>query len=132
MTGALTITTSGTGLTVANANITSFLTVGSLNVTTNTVTTAATGQVVLDTFQTTALATAKYLIQANSGVNYHTTEMLLVQDGTNAYITEYGTIQTGASLGTFTADINAGSARLLFTPVNSVNTIRAARYGLNV
>ena len=130
MTGALTITTSGTGLTVANANVTNFLTVAALNVTTNTVTTSSSGQVVLDTFPIASFASAKYFIQANSGSTYHTTEMILVQDGTNIHITEYGSIQTGASLGTFTADLSGGNARLLFTAVNNVNTIRAARYAI--
>ena len=130
MTGNLTITTSGIGLRVANANITFSLQVGTLNVTTNTVTTAASGQVVLDKFPTTQLASAKYFIQANSTTDYHTTEMILVQDATNVFITEYGSIQTGPSLGSFSADISSGDVRLLFNATNNVNTIRAVRYGI--
>lgn len=130
MTGGLTITTSGIGLSVANANVTYSLQVGTLNVTTNTVTTAASGQVVLDKFPATQLASAKYFVQANSSSDYHTTEIVLVQDATNVWISEYGSIQTGPSLGTFSADISSGDVRLLFTAVNSVNTIRSVRYGI--
>ena len=130
MTGNLTITTSGIGLRVANANITYSLQVGTLNVTTNTVTTAASGQVVLDKFPATQLASAKYFVQANSATDYHTTEVVLVQDATNVYLTEYGSIQTGPSLGTFSADISGGDVRLLFNATNSVNTIRSVRYGI--
>jgi hypothetical protein len=130
MTGALTINTSGIGLSVSNANVTFSLQVNSLNVTTNTVTTSSSGQVVLDKFPTTQLASAKYFIQANSTLDYHTTEIILVQDGTNAYLTEYGSIQTGASLGSFSADISGGDARLLFNATNSINTIRSVRYGI--
>lgn len=130
MTGALTITTSGIGLSVSNANVTFSLQVNSLNVTTNTVTTSSSGQVVLDKFPTTQLASAKYFVQANSASDYQTTEIVLVQDATNVWLTEYGSIQTGPSLGTFTADISGGDVRLLFTAVNNINTIRSVRYGI--
>lgn len=130
MTGKLTINAAGEGLEVANANVTNTLTVEALRVTTNTVTTAASGQVVLDVFPTTDLASAKYFVQANSGSTYHTTEIVLVQEGTNIWMTEYGSIQTGASLGTFSADIDSGNVRLLFNATQSINTIRAVRYGI--
>lgn len=130
MTGKLTINVAGEGLEVANANVTNTLTVEALKVTTNTVTTAASGQVVLDVFPTTDLASAKYFVQANSGSTYHTTEIVLVQEGTNIWMTEYGTIQTGSSLGTFSSDIDSGNVRLLFNATQSINTIRAVRYGI--
>jgi len=130
MTGILTIANSGFGLAVGNAAVTYELSVGSLNVTTNTVTTSATGQVILDTFGTTKHASAKYFVQVKSGSVYHTTEVVLVQDATNVWLTEYGSIQTGASLGSFSADISSGDVRLLFNADNAVNTIRAVRYGV--
>jgi hypothetical protein len=130
MTGALTITTSGIGLSVSNANVRFSLQVNSLNVTTNTVTTSSSGQVVLDKFPIAQLASAKYFVQANSASDYQTTEIVLVQDATNVWLTEYGSIQTGPSLGTFTADISGGDVRLLFTAVNNINTIRSVRYGI--
>ena len=130
MTGVLTISNSGIGLLVGNAAVTYELAVGSLNVTTNTVTTSATGQVVVDSFATTKHASAKYFVQVKSGSDYHTTEIVLVQDATNVWLTEYGSIQTGASLGSFSADINGGNARLLFNAENATNTIRAVRYGV--
>jgi len=130
MTGKLTINVAGEGLEVANANVTNTLTVEALQVTTNTVTTAASGQVVLDIFPTTLLASAKYFVQANSGSAYHTTEIILVHEGTNVWITEYGSIQTGISLGTFNADIDSGNVRLLFNATQSINTIRSVRYGI--
>ncbi len=130
MTGKLTINTAGEGLEVANANVSYQLTVSSLKVTTNTVTTAASGQVVLDVFPTTELASAKYFVQANSGSAYQTTEIVLVHEGTNIWLTEYGTLQTGISLGAFSADIDSGNVRLLFNATQSINTVRAVRYGI--
>jgi Phage tail fibre repeat len=132
MTGNLTITVAGEGFKVANANVTNYLSVGSLNVTTNVVTTSTTGQVILDAFALTAHSSAKYFVQANSGLDFVTTEIIVLHDGTNIYLTEYGTIETGPSLGTFSADIDSGNARLLFTANNNVNTIRSVRYGVLV
>ena len=117
-------------LQTGNANISYKLTVGALNVTTNTVATLASGQVVLDLFPATDLASVKYFVQAKSGADFHTTEVVLVQDQTNVWLTEYGSIQTGPSLGTFSADINSGNVRLLFNATNATNTIRSVRYGI--
>ena len=86
--GVLTITSSGEGLVVANANVTNTLTVSVLEITSNTVTTSSSGQVVLDKFPTTEYASTKYFVQAKSGSDYHTTEIVLVQDATNVWITE--------------------------------------------
>ena len=120
-----------TGLTSANVNVTSSLNVATLSVNVNTVTLTSVSQAVLDIFPVAAFASAKYFVQANSGVKYHTTEMIVVQDGTNAYITEYGTIQTAESLGTFTATVAGGNMSLQFTPSSANSTqVRSVRYGI--
>jgi hypothetical protein len=128
--GVLTISSSGEGLTVANANVTNLLTVSTLEITSNTVTTSSSGQVVLDKFPTAEYTSAKYFVQSKSGSDIHTTEIIIVQDATNVWITEYGSIQTGPTLGTFSADISSGDVRLLFNANNNVNTIRSVRYGI--
>jgi hypothetical protein len=137
MTGKLTISAAGEGLEVANANVSYQLSVKDLKVTTNTLITAdangtPAGQVVLDSFDSGLFASAKYFVQANNETDYHTTELILVQDATNVYITEYGSIQTGASLGTFSADIQSSNVRLLFNATGANNTVRSVRYGIVV
>ena len=130
MTGQLTITTSGLGLSVANANVTTSLAVNSLNVFTNTTVTSSSGSNIIDAFTSASMNSVKFFIQANSGVSLHTTEVIVVQDQTNVYATEYGTIHTAASLGTFSADIDSGLVRLLFNATNNVNTVKVVRYGI--
>lgn len=50
-------------------------------------------------------------------------EILMVNDGTNAYATEYGQIYTaGESLASYDVDISGGSMRLLATPTSAVST----------
>ena len=55
-----------------------------------------------------------------------------MQDGTNTYTSEYGTVQTGASLFTLSADINSGNVRLLCTPSNNNTTIKFQRMTVGV
>ena len=54
--------------------------------------------------------------------SFHVTEIMVLNDGTNQYISEYGTITTGSALATFDADKTATNLRLLATPTTS-NTL---------
>lgn len=87
---------------------------------------------VADSFQSTSYRTAKYLVQMTAGTDYHSTEILLIHDGTTVYMTEYGTIFTSASLGTFDGDISSGLVRLLVTPANINTTIKIQRLSVTV
>jgi hypothetical protein len=88
---------------------------------TTTTSTTATTLAQIDTFTAATFRSARYTIQATNSTDstYHITEVLLIHDGTNAYITEYGTMFTGSSEGTISADIAAGNVRLLVTPAST-------------
>ena len=81
----------------------------------------------VDTFPASTFRTAKYIVQATAGTAYHSSEINVMHDGTNTYTSEYGTVQTGASLYTLSADINSGNVRLLCTPTNNNTTIKLQR-----
>ena len=84
--------------------------------------TSATTQVAIHTFTATDFRSARFTIQITNSTDstYHTSEILLVHDGTTAYITEFGEIHTGtAEEATFDADISSGSVRLLATPAST-------------
>ena len=93
---------------------------------------ATTANQVADTFPAQSYRTAKYLVQMTSGSNYHTTEVLLIHDGTTVYMTEFGTIFTNASLGTIDGDINSGNVRLLVTPANTSTQVKIQRLTVGV
>ena len=96
--------------------------------TTNTVTFSTTTQGAVDQFNSSTYDSAKYVVQAKITGEIHATEILVMHDGTDVFITEYGTMWSGsASLGTFTADINSGNIRLLFTPANANTTVKFKR-----
>ena len=84
---------------------------------------------VVDTFSVTKVRSVKYLIHATRGSQYHTTQVIMVHDGTTVYMTEYATLYTGASpLITVDSDISGGYVRLLITPALTNTTVRTARF----
>jgi hypothetical protein len=91
-----------------------------------TITTASVAQVTLDSFSTSTYRSAKYLVQMTSGSAYHLIELSMIHDGTTVYLSQYGEIKTGASLGTFDASISTGTLSVLFTPTNAVTTVKAS------
>ena len=93
---------------------------------------ATTANQVADTFPAQSYRTAKYLVQMTSGSNYHSTEVLLIHDGTTVYMTEFATIFTNASLGTIDGDINSGLVRLLVTPANTSTQVKIQRLTVGV
>jgi hypothetical protein len=83
---------------------------------------STTAEQLFDKFEAEDYRSMKYLIQMTNGTDYHVTEVLLLHDGTDVYLTEYGTLYTNNSLGTISADILSGYVRLLVTPANTSNT----------
>jgi hypothetical protein len=99
---------------------------------TNTFTTASTSQVSIDSFATANYRSAKYLVQMTSGTSYGTTELMLIHDGTNVFLSQYGDVNTGTVLGSFDATITSGNLNLLFTATNSVTTVKLMRSAIAV
>ena len=57
-----------------------------------------------------------YQIQVTEGTNYNMTSINALHDGTNAYMTEYGTINQPIGIATFSTDISGGALRLIGYP----------------
>ena len=88
-----------------------------------TSTKTSTAQAPIDTFDAETYSAATYQVQVKRGSDYHTSSINLVHAGGTVYISEYGTIKTGASLASFDADLNSGNIRLLATPTSSDSTV---------
>ena len=66
----------------------------------------------------------KYVISAtHASAGTHAAEVLLINDGSNAYFIQYGDVYSNASLFTLSSDINSGNMRLLITPANTNTTV---------
>ena len=63
---------------------------------------------------------------------FHSTEVLLIHDGTTVYMTEFATIYSGSSLGTINADISGLNVRLLVSPANANTTVKTQRLTVTV
>ena len=89
-----------------------------------TATTTTTSESNIDTFDASIFRSAQYQIQITQGTSYHVTTLNVLHDGTNVYLSEFGTIKTTSdSLATFDADINSGNVRVRATPSSSTSTV---------
>jgi hypothetical protein len=120
--GALVFGTAPTITTSLGLSTSTPTAIGLLKVATLT-TSATTANQVVDSNSSTTYRCVEYFIQIVSGTSYHITKLLVVHDGTTAYVTEYGSVST-ADIATFDADISGGNIRLLTTPTNAVTTYK--------
>jgi hypothetical protein len=98
------------------------------------VTVATTASVVIDSFLSTDFRSAKYFIQISSaGTAFSAVEINLIHYSNTVYSTQYGLVNTGGSLGSFTADLSIVDSivRLYFTASAATNkTIKVLRTGM--
>lgn len=101
---------------------------------TSTYTTTNTDAQLMDSFAVTDYRTSKYLISINNTNNndYQSTEIMLLQTGTGASVTEYATLISTSTLAHFSANVNAGVVRLFVTPIFNDNVIKYQRTSLAV
>lgn len=87
----------------------------------------------LDSFSAAVFRTARYTIQIVDGTSVHVTEMTIFHDGTDVYLNEYGISTSDGQLGTFDADMLAGTVTLKFTPfAATAMTIKVIRWGITL
>ena len=95
---------------------------------------ATTASVVIDSFLSTDFRSAKYFIQVSSaGTAFSAVEINLIHHSNTVYSTQYGVVNTGGTLGSFTADLSIVDSivRLYFTASAATNkTIKVLRTGM--
>ena len=96
------VATARSGLDECAGSITPVI---SLQAATTTLTTTSASNI--DTFVAATFRSAQYQIQITQGSSYHVTTLNVLHDGSSVYLSEFGTIRTGAILATFDADINS-------------------------
>lgn len=132
--GVITIGTSaGTNFTVDigvgssdSPTFASSITLNNSRIQSDTVTTnSTTANQVLVSLSGSLYRSAEFIIQGIDSTDnkYHTTKILAIHNGTTANSTEYGMINVGGVVASFTADYSGGSLRLLCTPVSASSTV---------
>lgn len=86
------------------------------------VTKTSTSQFSLDTFAKANFRAARYIVAMSEGTNFHSTEIMLIHDGSTVTLTQYGTLKD-TNLATFDADISGDNVRLLATPASTNSTV---------
>ena len=96
---------------------------GIVTLSSDTLTTTSSSADTVASVSATVNRSATFQVQVTRGTEYHVTTINVVHDGTNAFLSEYGTIRTGSILATFDADISGGNLRLRATPTSTASTV---------
>ena len=124
--------TTASNLTGAASGITAVTVNSIMNIVSTTVTVASAGTTATDQFSASTYRAAKYIISVSDAddTTYATTEALVVHNGTDASLTQFGDVTVGS--GTvpdplLDADISGGNCRLLVTTNSDNQTIKVTR-----
>ena len=79
-------------------------------------TTNSTSPEVIMSISASTYRSVNYQVQVTEGTNYNMTTINLIHDGTNTYMSEYGTINQPIGIATFSSNIVGGSLRLIGYP----------------
>ena len=79
-------------------------------------TTSSTSPAVVMSISASTYRSAQYQVQVTEGTNYNMTTINVIHDGTDTYMTEYGTINHPIGVATFSSDISGGALRLIGYP----------------
>ena len=112
------VATARSGLDVGAGSITPIISIQA-----STDTTTTTSASTIDTFSKSTFRSAQYQIQITQGSNYHVTTLNVLHDGSTVFLSEFGTIRTGASLASFDADISSDDVRVRATPTTDSSTV---------
>ena len=134
-TGSIAVNSSMITISGVNVATTSSLTtiVNNLGISNSVVFTGTSSQV-LDSQTLVSTRSAEYIISANNNtVNaYQVSKILVIHDGTSAYVTEYGTMYTNTAVVTISAGANSTHMFVNCTPVDTNTTIKFIRFALGV
>jgi hypothetical protein len=86
-----------------------------------------TSQQTVNIFAANMIGTAKYIIQGVEGTNVQATEVILTQNASGVYITEYATLRTNTKVMDVTATTNGSVVSLKVTPTASPTAVTWVR-----
>ena len=117
-----TVSVNTTGIITATSFVGDLLKLTAGKIQSGIKTTTSTNAATIISLSTTTYRSVQYQIQVIQGTNYNMTTINAIHDGTDAYMTEFGTINQPIGIATFSTDINSGSLRLLGYPTSSNST----------
>ena len=123
------LTTSNTITISSNVSIASgnILNIGSTHINSNSHTFVNLTVQTIDTFAIATYRSVEYTVQLANTTKFQVSKILGIHDGTVANITEYGIINDGTSIGTFSATISSGNFLLQCQPTSNTITAKIFR-----
>jgi hypothetical protein len=124
--------TTASNLTGAASGISSVTVNSIMQVVSTTITLASAGTTAADSFAVATYRAAKYIISVSDtdDTTFATTEALVVHNGTDASLTQFGDVTVGSGTvpnPSLDADINSGNCRLLVTTNSNNQTVKVTR-----
>lgn len=117
--------TGGSITNISSIEMTSSMSVGDVFITTASLNIVGPSpDQILTSISATTYRSVKYQVQVTSGSDIHVTEIRVFHDGSNVYMTEYGTFWNTASLATFNASLDGGQLKLLATPTSGTKAFK--------
>ena len=87
----------------------------------------------IDTMSIGVFRSARFQVQITQGASYQASDLLIIHNGTNSNIVEYGSISTDNYLAEFSSTISGGSLLLRVSMFSSSSaTIKVVRYGITI
>jgi hypothetical protein len=80
-----------------------------------------TGKIYIDSWTVGTYHSAKYVVTVRDGSNFHVSEVMVLTNETDVFISEYGVMASNGLLGEFSASLNSGSVDFTFTPTGASN-----------
>ena len=102
-----------------------YLDTSELQSSTSTISAGSTTATNVNSFVASTFTTAKLLVQVTQGSSIHSTELMLIHDGTDVYMTEYGTIYNSDIIVTFDAIVTGGNVEVRLTKTSAAATANA-------
>ena len=100
---------------------------------TSTISAGATAATTINSFTAATFTSAELIVQVKQGANIHTSKLLLIHDGTDVYLTEYGTVYNSDILVTWDAIVTGGNVVVQATntavaaAANTITTVKTSR-----
>lgn len=95
--------------------------------TTNNATINTSNSDIVDSFSKTEYRTAKYLVQMSHLTDFHSTEVMVMHDDTNVYLTQYAKLTSNTDLGVIDATISGNTVHLSVTPTSANTNVKTIR-----
>jgi hypothetical protein len=98
----------------------------------NTYSYGSSANAVIDQFVAATYRSAEYLIQASNSTAYQVSKVLVVHDGTTAYVTEYAIVNSAAQMLTLGVTKAVSNVQLWSIPIDATVVVKFTRTNLVV